>query len=154
MRLTSCWNGQARSTAEHAESGCFRSWKVLGEGGLYCYLTYSLQDGHFILSHMPQQQTAFASYLLLKQAKLSRLLWESAFEGLGVHQCWSVLRTTLQEHTSRQLHYVLNQARLAEQQLLVELKRRKKFYDLWKQIQALQEDYRAVVHRYLLKIVT
>ena len=34
---------------------------------------------------------------------------------------------------------------LAEQGILLELKRKKKFYDLWKQGQASQEDYRAVV---------
>jgi len=31
-------------------------------------------------------------------------------------------------------------------ELLLDLKRKKKLYDLWKRGQALQEDYRAVVH--------
>ena len=81
----------------------------------------------------------------------SRVPWESAFEDLGVHECWSFFKDHLLEAQEKAIslcHKSRKQGRRPawlNRELLVELKRKKKLYDLWKQGQALQEDYRAMV---------
>ena len=82
---------------------------------------------------------------------LSRVPWESAFEGLGVHK-WSVFENYLLEAQEQAIPLCPKSSKRGRRpawlnrELLMELRRKKKLYDLWKQDQALQEEYRAVVH--------
>lgn len=81
-----------------------------------------------------------------------RVPWVSAAEGLGVRQCSSVFKNHLleaQEHAIPLCHKLSKWGRRPaslNRELLVVHKRKTKLYDLWRQGQALQEDYRAVVH--------
>ncbi|KAK4811148.1 hypothetical protein QYF61_019779 [Mycteria americana] len=93
-----------------------------------------------------------ANFKLFREL-VSSVPWESAFEGLGVHECWSVFKSHLLKAQEQAIPLCHKSSKLGRRpawlnrELLVELKRRKKkLYDLWKQGQALQEDYRAVVH--------
>lgn len=83
----------------------------------------------------------------LSRELFSRVPWESAFVGLGVHKCWSVFNNCLleaREQTNPLCRKSHKQGRRAAQ-LNTELRRKKKWYNLWKQGQASQEDYRALV---------
>ncbi|GAB0209633.1 mitochondrial enolase superfamily member 1 [Grus japonensis] len=69
----------------------------------------------------------------------------------GVHECWSVFKNHLLEAQEQAIPLCRKSSKQGRRpawlnrELLVELKRKKKLYDLWKQGQASQEDYRAVV---------
>ena len=81
----------------------------------------------------------------------SRVRWESAFEGLGIHKCWSVFKNHLLEAQQEAIPLCPKSSKRGRRpawlnrELLMELKRKKKLYDLWKQGQASQEDHKAVV---------
>ena len=89
--------------------------------------------------------------LKLFRELLSRVPLESAFEGLGVHECWSVFKNHLLKAQEQAIPLCRKPSKRSRRpawlsrDLLLELKRKKKFYDLWKRDQALQEDHRAVV---------
>ncbi|GAB0179901.1 hypothetical protein GRJ2_000455400 [Grus japonensis] len=80
-----------------------------------------------------------------------RVPWESAFEGLGVHKCWSIVKNHLLEAQEQAILLCCkssNQGRRPawlNREIFVELMRIKILYDLWKRGQTLQKDYRAVV---------
>ncbi|GAB0210316.1 mitochondrial enolase superfamily member 1 [Grus japonensis] len=90
-----------------------------------------------------------ANFKLLRELLIG-LSWESAFEGLGVHKCWSVFKNHLLEAQEQAIPLCRKSSKQGRRpswlnrELLVELKRKKKLYDLWKQGQALQEDDRAM----------
>lgn len=48
----------------------------------------------------------------------SRVLQESAFEGLGVQECWSVFKNHVGEQEEQQFHCVISQANRVEDQLI------------------------------------
>jgi len=89
--------------------------------------------------------------LKLFRELLSRVPLESAFEGLGVHECWSVFKNHLLKAQEQAIPLCRKPSKRSRRpawlsrELLLELKKKKKFYDLWKRDQALQEDHRAVV---------
>ena len=90
-----------------------------------------------------------ASFNLFREL-FSRVPWESVFEGLEVHKCWSVfknhlLSTGTGNSTVSKSSKKGRRPAWLNRELLVELKRKKKLYDLWNQGQASQEDYRAVI---------
>ncbi|KAF1454703.1 putative RNA-directed DNA polymerase from transposon X-element, partial [Spheniscus demersus] len=82
----------------------------------------------------------------------SRVPWESAFEGLGVHESWSVFKKHLLEAQEQAIPLCRKSRKRGRRpawlnrELLVELKRKKKrVYRLWKKGQVTQEEYRDLV---------
>ena len=77
--------------------------------------------------------------------------WESAFEGFRIHEGWSVFKNHLTKAQEQVVPLCLKLSKRGRRpawlnrELLIELKRKKKLYDLWKEGQASQENYRAVV---------
>ncbi|GAB0208399.1 mitochondrial enolase superfamily member 1 [Grus japonensis] len=102
-------------------------------------------------SRVPTLDFRRANFKLFREL-FSRVPWESAFEGLGVHECWSVFKNHLLEAQEQAIPLCCKSSKWGRRpawlnrKLLVELKRKKKLYDLWKRGQASQEDYRAMVH--------
>ena len=94
-----------------------------------------------------------ANFKLFREL-LSSVPWESALEGLGVHECSSVFKNHLLKAQEQAIPLCLKSSKRVRRpawlnrELLVELKRKKKLYGLWKEGQGLQKDYRAVVHIY------
>jgi len=92
-----------------------------------------------------------ANFKLLQEL-FSRAPWESAFEGLRVHRCWSVFKNLLLEAQEqaiplcRKSNQWGRRPTCLNRELFMEMKRKKKWCDLWKRGQALQEGYRAVVY--------
>ncbi|GAB0203202.1 hypothetical protein GRJ2_002785800 [Grus japonensis] len=88
-----------------------------------------------------------ADFRLLREL-VSQVPWETALEGIGVHQCWSLFKG----HLLRAQEQVIPKCRKSSRQgrrpawlnrdLLLELRRKKKVYACWKQGQAMREDYR------------
>lgn len=82
----------------------------------------------------------------------SRLSWEFAFEGLQVCECKSVFKNYILEAQEQAIPLQCKWSKRGKRppwlnrEILMELKRKRKLYDLWKWGQALQESYRAVVH--------
>ncbi|KFO59554.1 hypothetical protein N302_13641, partial [Corvus brachyrhynchos] len=82
---------------------------------------------------------------------LSSAPWESAFEGLGIHEYWSVFKNHLleaQEQGTPVCHKSSKWGRRPawlNRELLVKLRGKKLIYDLWKKGQATQEEYKDVV---------
>ncbi|KAK4806138.1 hypothetical protein QYF61_001061 [Mycteria americana] len=78
-----------------------------------------------------------ANFKLLGEL-ISRVPWESAFEGLGVHECWSAFKNHLLEAQEQAIPLCRKSNKWGrrpawlKRELLVELKRKKKLYDLWK----------------------
>jgi len=68
----------------------------------------------------------------------SRVPWEFAFGGLGVHGCWSVFKNHLLEAQEQAIPLCRKSRKRGgrpawlNRELLVELKRKKKLYDFWK----------------------
>ena len=68
----------------------------------------------------------------------NRVAWESACEGLGVHECWSVFKNHLLEAQEQAIPLCPKSSKRGRRpawlnrELLVELGRKKKLYDLWK----------------------
>ena len=77
--------------------------------------------------------------------------WESAFEGFRIHEWCSVVKNHLTKAQEQVVPLCLKLRKRGRRpawlnrELLIELKRKKKLYDLWKEGQASQENYRAVV---------
>ncbi|GAB0180024.1 hypothetical protein GRJ2_000467700 [Grus japonensis] len=88
-----------------------------------------------------------ADFRLLREL-VSQVPWETALEGIGVHQCWSLFKG----HLLRAQEQVIPKCRKSSRQgrrpawlnrdLLLELRWKKKVYACWKQGQAMWEDYR------------
>ena len=109
----------------------------------------------FKIASVMRKKDSIVSTLDFRRAKFklfSRVPWDSAVEGSGVHECWSVFKKHLlevQEQAIPLCHKSGKQGRRPawlSRELLVELQRKKELYNLWKQGQALQEDDRDVVH--------
>ena len=81
----------------------------------------------------------------------SSVPWESAVEGLAVHEGWSVLKNHRLKAEEQAIPWCPKSSKRGRRpawlnrEFLLELGRKKRLDDLWKQGQALQEDYRAVV---------
>ena len=109
----------------------------------------------FKIVSVMRKKDSIVSTLDFRRAKFklfSRVSCDSAVEGSGVHECWSVFKKHLlevQEQAIPLCHKSGKQGRRPawlSRELLVELQRKKELYNLWKQGQALQEDDRDVVH--------
>ena len=78
-----------------------------------------------------------ANFKLLGEL-LSSVPWESAFEGLGVHECWSVFKNHLLKAQEQAIPWCPKSSKQGRRpawlnrELLVELRREKKLDDLWK----------------------
>ena len=90
--------------------------------------------------------------LKLFRELLSRVPWEFAFEGLGVHKCWSIFKNHLLEAEEQAILLCHKSSKWGRRpawlnrEHLIEIKSKNKLYDLWRQGQGLQEECRAVVH--------
>ena len=68
----------------------------------------------------------------------NRVPWECAFEGLGVHECWSVFKNHRLEAQEQAIPLCRKSSKRGRRpawlnrELLVELRRKKKLDDLWK----------------------
>ena len=89
----------------------------------------------------------------LLKGLVSKVPWESAFEGFGVQECWSLFKSHVlraQEQAIPKCGKSSKRGRRPawlSRDLLLELRQKRKVYGLWKQGQAAQEDYRdAVCH--------
>lgn len=83
----------------------------------------------------------------------NRVPCESGSEGLGCHRCWSVFKNYLLQAREQAVLLCHKSGKWGRRpawlnrKLLMELKTKKKFYNLWKQGQALEKEGGAVVHR-------
>jgi len=91
-----------------------------------------------------------ANFKLFKEL-FRRVPWKSTFEGLGVHECWSVFKNDLLEAQEQAIPLCCKSSKRGRRpawlnrEFLMELKRKKELCDLWKRGQASQEEYGAVV---------
>lgn len=95
--------------------------------------------------------------LKLFKKLFSRVLQESAFEGLGVQECWSVFKNHVIEQQEQQFHCVISQASRVEDQLswtrnsLLRSTGKKITWALEARAQAFQKEYRAMFCRCVKK---
>ncbi|GAB0205816.1 hypothetical protein GRJ2_003047200 [Grus japonensis] len=88
-----------------------------------------------------------ADFRLLREL-VSQVPWETALEGIGVHQCWSLFKGHLLRAQEQAIPKCRKSSRRSRRpawlnrDLLLELRRKKKVYACWKQGQATWEDYR------------
>ena len=98
-----------------------------------------------------------ADFRLLKEL-VSKVPWESAFEGIGVHECWSLFKSHLlraQEQAIPKCQKSSKRGRRPawlSRDLLLELRQKRKVYGHWKQGQVPWEDYRDAVRHCREKI--
>ena len=82
---------------------------------------------------------------------LVKVPWETAFEGIGVHQCWSVFKHCLLKAQDQAIPKYQKSSRWGRKptwltrDLLLELGQKKKVYGCWKQGQATWKEYRDTV---------
>ncbi|GAB0207904.1 mitochondrial enolase superfamily member 1 [Grus japonensis] len=92
-----------------------------------------------------------ADFRLLREL-VSQVPWETALEGIGVHQCWSLFKVHLLRAQEQAIPKCRRSSRRGRRpawlnrDLLLELRRKKKVYACWKQGQATWEDYRDAAH--------
>lgn len=78
-----------------------------------------------------------ANFKLLMEL-ISRILWESDFESLGVHECCSAFKNHLLEAQEQAIPLYCESSKQARKpawlnrELLLELKRKKKLDNIWK----------------------
>lgn len=82
---------------------------------------------------------------------VSTILWESDFQGLEIHERWSIFKNNLL-YTQEQANYTIPEVKqegqkssLAEQGTPLGTHEEKKLYDHCKRDEDSQDDYRAVV---------
>ncbi|GAB0177896.1 hypothetical protein GRJ2_000254900 [Grus japonensis] len=91
-----------------------------------------------------------ADFRLLREL-VSQVPWETALEGIGVHQRWSLFKCRLLRAQEQAIPKCRKSSRLdrpawLNRDLLLELRQKKKVYACWKQGQATREDYRDAAH--------
>lgn len=87
--------------------------------------------------------------LKLLRKLVSSVLWESDFQGLKIHECWSIFKSNLLEAQEQANHTMPKVKREGQKSSLAEqgtpLGTHKEKNDGCKRGQASQDDYRAVV---------
>ena len=98
-----------------------------------------------------------AEFRLLKEL-VSKVPWESAFEGIWVHKSWSLFKSHLLRAQKQIISKCWESRKWGRglawmiRDLTPELKQKRKVYGHWKQGQAPWEDYRDAVHQCREKI--
>ena len=91
-----------------------------------------------------------ADFRLLRELA-SKVPWESAFEGSGVHQCWSDFKHCLLKAQDQAIPKYRKSSRRGRRpawrtgDLLLELRWKKKMYSCWKEGQVTWKEYRDAV---------
>ena len=86
-----------------------------------------------------------ADFGLLREL-VSQVPWETALEGIGVHQCWSLFKGHFLRASEQAIPPCCKSSRWGRRlawlnrDLLLELRQKKKVYACWKQDQATWED--------------
>lgn len=100
----------------------------------------------------------FALAFRLLRELVSKVPWETAFEGTGVHQCWSTFKHCLLKAQDQAIPKHRKSGRRGRRpawltsDLLLELRRKKKVYGCWKEGQATRREYKDAVGVYREKI--
>ncbi|KAF1676790.1 hypothetical protein FQV07_0001317, partial [Pygoscelis papua] len=85
-----------------------------------------------------------ATFGLLKEL-VSKVSWESAFEGTGVHECWSLFKSHLLRAQEQAIPKCRKRPAWLNGEILLGLRKKRRFYRLWKKGQATQEEYRDLI---------